>query len=143
MKNHVVFLHIGVHKTGTTSLQNIFHNNPEALKRSGYIFFKGSYIENNHIELALSCLRENVETLIEYRYKNINTNHAELKKAIASLLNKNPQKKFIFSSEMLSFFRTEKECSLLKKLFPENTEFKIIITLRKQRDFIESYKNKS
>ena len=41
---------------------------------------------------------------------------------------------------MLSFFRTEKECSLLKKLFPENTEFKIIITLRKQRDFIESYK---
>ena len=41
MKNHVVFLHIGVHKTGTTSLQNIFHNNPEALKEADIFSLKG------------------------------------------------------------------------------------------------------
>jgi hypothetical protein len=45
-----IFLHIGTHKTGTTSLQKLFHDNRILLKRIGYLYpATGCFLCGHHL----------------------------------------------------------------------------------------------
>lgn len=58
-KIKTIYLHIGTHKTGTTSIQNYLQDNIELLPASGIDFYQGFYIDNNHVEINLAALKMN------------------------------------------------------------------------------------
>ncbi|TVO35965.1 hypothetical protein [Vibrio algivorus] len=111
-----LFLHIGSHKTGTTSIQNGLSENKEALESDGFVYvtcgehnnFHG-YIINNSPNGA-------------YVNKNIDLHH---------LFRGN--KNTIISSENFSFFFDEKSIKEIRKdLIPYFDDIKIIVYLRRQ-----------
>lgn len=53
-----IFLHIGTHKTGTTSLQQLFHDNRTLLNRVGYLYPKTGYFLRGHHLLAWDILSQ-------------------------------------------------------------------------------------
>src|SRR5687768_13412286 len=51
-----LFLHIGVHKTGTTSLQLRFFHNAEQLKRDGFLYPLGRFAQHPTQHSAICTL---------------------------------------------------------------------------------------
>ncbi|MGD9671301.1 MAG: hypothetical protein AB7U75_20010 [Hyphomicrobiaceae bacterium] len=139
-----VIIHIGTHKTGTTSLQALLHKNRRAMKRQGFEYYDGTLSEKNHYDLNLAVVRGGVETFANYNrgtadqleiYNNV-------REKITAQMRRSSAHTFVFSNEGLSYLRTKQECERLKSLFTEqNIKFKILLVLRNKEDFLRSYKN--
>jgi len=138
-----IILHIGTHKTGTTSLQAALGANRDQLKKQGADYYQGVFTPNNHSELFLSTLRDGVDTFagLKHPVDDKQDFYEKTRANVATFLGNSGSEKFIFSSEGLSYLRTEAECLQLKDLFPnEDLQFKIIVVLRNKDDFLASYK---
>lgn len=57
MAHYKSIVHIGTHKTGTTSIQNFLWQRREWLRDHGYAFYQGMHIGDNHAELHASAMR--------------------------------------------------------------------------------------
>jgi hypothetical protein len=138
-----IILHIGTHKTGTTSLQAALGENRQALKKQGSEYYTGSFTPNNHTELFLSTIRENTTTFAGQKH-NISNKHElyeKTKDELHTFISKSNSPTLIFSAEGMSYLRTEQECNALKNLFPSDiTDFKVIVVLRDKNEFLESYR---
>ena len=138
-------LHIGTHKTGSTSFQQLLGNNRRRLRKKGIEFYKGLLEKNNHVELFFSTIRPGVETLADYKFGGIDRQklYYKTRNNIRNIVKNSKCDKFIFSAEGLSYLRTNAELERLKALFPDNgsSNFKIIVVLRDKKDFLYSYAN--
>lgn len=135
-----IYLHIGMPKTGTTSLQKVLFNNRNKLLENGYLYpmsgirFNAKQIEDRycHNLLALFFLdfKEKCDLLSQF------STWEGLKTEIDSI---NP-KNVIISAEAFTFYDVfyKPETIAKVKSFLKNYEVKIIIYIRKQDDFLES-----
>lgn len=55
-------MHIGTHKTGSTSLQNWLLDSKTILEDNGYCLYEGMHQKENHIELYLAAMRYDRES---------------------------------------------------------------------------------
>lgn len=141
MKTAIV--HIGLPKTGTTSLQFLLGENRLKLKRQGADFFLGSLAANryNHGELYLSVLRDGVTTFGTQKHSFDKANLWEQTRArIHNFITRSRARTLLFSSEGLSFLRTPTELSQLRELFPNDVDFKIFIVERQADEWLESWR---
>lgn len=53
-----IYLHIGLHKTGTTTIQNLLRHNQDILARGGALYLRTGRISNGHHGLAQSLVLE-------------------------------------------------------------------------------------
>lgn len=138
------FLHIGVEKTGTTSLQNHLYKNKDILRKKKFILTKSFGFPNNY---KLSLISSNASTKNKSRYclnflKNPKLNkYRILRKAKGELKSANKQHKFIFSSEHLhSKLKSAEEIQNIK----ENLQsigfksFSIVVVLRPVIEMLRS-----
>jgi len=140
-----IYLHIGMPKTGTTSLQNFLFDNREKLLDKGYLYpllgmrSTRNITDFNHHGLANALLKKydtktpvgNAKSKSEWE-----GSWEELKKQINTIKPKN----VIISSEIFTttkYFYNPNTIALVKKILEEH-ETKIVIYLRRQDDFLRS-----
>ena len=134
-----VWLHIGTHKTGTTTLQKFFFENKEVLLQRGlYYPTEGSYFYQegeNHSLLAHALRNERPEFLPD----NLTFTLEGCVNDIRADIRKSDAPEIVISSEHFSFNSTTEQVERLKRVFDSiASEIHVIIYLRRQDHRIES-----
>ena len=138
-----VILHIGLPKTGSTSLQFLLGENRRKLLRQNADFFLGSLARHrfNHSELYLSVLRDGVTTFAHQKFTfEKEALRTATRGKVRNFVNRSKAKTLLFSAEGLSFLRTEEELRHLRELFPESVRFRIFLVERRAEEWLESWR---
>jgi hypothetical protein len=135
-----IFIHIGLHKTGTSSIQNILFNNHKKLIKKKILYPKTITSINFNKENKL-ILEKNPKNLFDHnpiedvKYSNFNNNlfYRDLENEIKD----NPNcDTLILSAENL-YYTEKKKINELKFLF-KDTKVKIIFVRRNYFDWLDS-----
>ena len=137
-----IYLHIGIHKTGTTSLQTYLHQHRAWLEARNFAFYEGIYLPENHAELHGAAMRP--ERRSPFKDFHGITEVADLRRQVSarvrSFIERNAGRNLIFSAEGLAYLRHQDEIDYLADLFaPKHTT--IIVYLRDKAEFLRSYRN--
>lgn len=138
-----IYLHIGTHRTGSTSVQAFLGQIRNKLEREGVEYYRGSLLPDNHIELYLSTLDPDKETLAKSRMdlslgEDFTSRTLE---EVHGFLEKSRAQSVIFSTEGLSLLREPEEMARLGKLFdPGKFQVTIVLVLRDRKSYLASYK---
>lgn len=139
-----LYLHIGTEKTGTSSVQNFFGNNREALARMG-VLYPETPGNRNHTALAGAAQEISVRGALR-KTMNIKTNEdveslrKRLVEGLAAEYASRPFDKVVMSGEhMSSRLLTDEEIGWLKNILtPHFEKIYIIVYVRRQDDFLLS-----
>ncbi|MDQ2094472.1 hypothetical protein [Rhodalgimonas zhirmunskyi] len=134
-----ICLHVGLHRTGTSSFQAALVEQTEDFLDAGITPYPGVNGSGHARRLSYACLREGV-----FDVEIVDADRAELRaqtrKDYADFIRNAPTGKLLFSSEHLSLIRTKDEIDTLRSLFPnKDTTFSIVIVLREKEDWFASY----
>jgi hypothetical protein len=136
-------VHVGTHKTGSTSLQHLlFGRGRSQLRAAGIEPFVGGYIPHNHVELHLPAMRPErqsgfkLRNAIQVDDRLIATTLAEVAGAAAAT----PLRTMLFSAEGLSLLRYPDEFARLRQLLAPFEVVEIVIVLRDPATFLASYR---
>lgn len=136
MKN--LFLHIGCHKTGTTSIQIACVQNKPILQQQGFDFFnigaKGNEIRNGNTSSWVSRGEEYYDEIYHGRGEKIMKS-----KELALELSKSKYDNVIMSAEHFSWMIDTNNISELKRELSEFFNVKIICYIRRQDKLIISH----
>lgn len=140
MNNMEYILHIGLHKTGTTSIQAFLQRNNAALQNKGVGFYQGMVFPENHVELHAASIRPERQSgyknrtglIVEHLYIE------EVRQRVMQFVAASDARRLIFSNEGLSLLRYVDELEMLKSLFPTGT-FKVVVYLRNVADYLHAY----
>lgn len=133
-------LHIGLHKTGTTSIQTFFQRNIAVLQANGLDFYQGMVFPENHVELHAASMRPERES----GYKNrtgvkVDAGYIDqVRQHVSRFVAGSHAQRIIFSSEGLSLLRYPDELETLKSLFPPGA-WQVLVYLRRPADYLRSY----
>jgi hypothetical protein len=136
-----VVLHIGVHKTGTTSIQNWAHQNRDDLRtRLGLDVYSGRIGARNHIEFPLLCMRSdrNLHARVMHPDSCLPSWQTATRRHVAEQLD-SPAPSMFVSAESLSFLRYPDELAALRDLLGPR-EVRVIVFLRDPQDYLRSYR---
>lgn len=118
-----LYLHIGIGKTGTTSLQHFLADNRDSLKKAGFLYPLAGTVNNAHHELC--CLDNKVDWhRLEKTYIDLLSEISKTKEAV------------IISSEYFSYANPH-IIKFLKHIF-EGFSLRVIFYARPQLGLIES-----
>lgn len=137
-----LYLHIGTHKTGSTSLQRWLNQQRNWLQQQGKQYYRGLHFPNNHIECYLAAMRLNRESFARQAIGQFEVNYySEVKQRLAAFAAETPFLDKIISTEGLSLLRFEDELVLLKDLLSSfGSDIKIILYLRDKVRYLASYR---
>lgn len=137
-----LYLHIGMHKTGTTSIQGWMQRRPDILAKHKLVFMDRALHKVSHVEVALSVLRDDVGmTALRARWGAAPDLFEQTKDRIAQALKAAAPHDLIISSEVISFMREQSEIDRLKALLPANIEIIPIVVVREKQDWLASYRH--
>jgi hypothetical protein len=138
-----IYLHIGTHKTGTTSIQSFLQKESKLLSDNGFKFYDGIHLKNNHVELFLAVMNESRDSFSRDKF-NIGDQNEYLNivtEKVQSFITDTTSPKLILSTEGLSLLRFPAEFDKLKSILQaERNKISVILYLRNKADFLESYK---
>jgi hypothetical protein len=151
-----VFLHVGKHKTGTTSIQKFLAFHRETLLRHGFRPVSNDEVRTslgmgyrranqmNNATMAHVLIRPNLQTPLRLLDGDPFLNHDRRKmvNALNALLGGIPQPNLIVSAEAFSFLRTGEEKSLYEALFAGFAVVPLLF-LREKQAWIESWKRQT
>ena len=147
-----VYLHVGTHKTGTTSIQSYLKDHKNAFRRQGMLFVEARIAKHdgskalrnrNSTNFAHHFLRGELLTGTRWRSgspENLARKCAEAAASIEDIIRASDLSRFIISSEAFCFMRSETEASRLRAFF-EALECAIrpIIVFRNAADWRTSF----
>jgi len=143
MKKQLI-LHIGTHKTGSTSLQRFLVDHAAALGRHGIALYRGQLREDNHVELHLAALRYDRDTFRK-QFNNAGITFDErftqqVAERVQHFIRARPEPRILFTSEGLSWLRHDDEIDRLRIILDiGNHEATVIVYLRNKAEFLRSY----
>lgn len=132
-----VFLHIGTHKTGTTSFQKWLRENEEVLRnRFGLGVYHGGFPNNR--EIGLACA--DTDRLLPVRHipqwsDPVWRDHVH---ELARIQMQRDEETIIVSAESLSFLRADDEVRRVQRMFTDR-EVTVLLTLREPAGFLASW----
>ena len=136
-----VILHIGVHKTGTTSLQRwaAVHSD-ELAARFDMRVYRSAMGGNSHVEFPLLCMRtdRNLPARLSFYDSVLPSWHESVGAHIVQQLECVEHTCFI-SSEGLAYLRCEDELATLHRLLGDR-EIEVVAMLRDREAFLASYR---
>lgn len=127
------YIHIGVHKTGTKSIQQTFADNRDNLLARGINYLPG---DPNHGPALISLLSDTPHEDIRNIRRHVDTPekaavyNAWTKHKLAKTLARNQSPKTVISGEAFSFISTEEIERLKKMLSPYAETYRIIVYVR-------------
>ncbi|CAM5217460.1 hypothetical protein [Alishewanella longhuensis] len=137
-----LYLHIGTHKTGSTSLQHWLNQQRPWLKQQGLHLYRGIFTPSNHTECYLAAMRLDRDSFSRQARGPFAADfYSQVKQRLAAFATKNPHLDKIITTEGLALLRFEDELVLLKDLLsPFGADIKVIVYLRNKQDFLASYR---
>ncbi len=131
-----VFIHIGLPKTATSSIQSFLYDSNAFLDQHGYHYLQTGLNHN------LKCHHDLVWKLglhkgPSYVEEDVDQYKQEILDSLKAEVANNPGKDLILSSELLTFIGDFKKLDPILEIF-EGKEIKYILNLRKQDRFLES-----
>lgn len=149
-----IVLHVGTHKTGTTSFQESMEENAEALIAEGIRPIFGQVFKNgkpvsrtraNHVHFAHLLLRPEVLTGARYRQTvptlSREERHRELE-TLAKSIAVFKEETLLISCEGLCFLRTAEEKNLLQQFLKlVGRELQTLIVFRNNTEWRDSWEN--
>ena len=139
-----VYLHIGTHKTGSTSIQRWLAENIPLLRERGYDLYRGQHKRNNHIELYLAAMQYERDSLGKHSMTGISFDHDYtnmVAKQVQIFLSGSDSQKAIFTTEGLSLLRHKDEIKRLRTILGSSCKsVTIIVALRNPIDFLDSHR---
>ena len=127
-----IFLHIGIHKTGTTSIQKFLWDNYESLLSEGFLYPKEIAVDYAHHKIPWSLAERFKQNSIAKK-ATLNFN---LVLKLKTILESNKAENIIFSSENFCFFTPDEIKNLFLMLKDHNVQ--ILLYVRSQDRLIES-----
>jgi hypothetical protein len=136
-----IVLHIGTHKTGSTSLQQFLHDQRDGLLAgAGVAYPTGLVIPAAHAELPLLAIRRDRTWPARLRFPE--TQDPRWLSAAAAhvhdVLTSSPQPVSVFSHEDLSYVRFDDELAELRSALGERP-VRVVVFLRDPVAFLRSY----
>lgn len=138
-----IYLHIGTHKTGSTSIQAFLRANRRKLLRHGFNLYRGSIYINNHIELYLAAMRPERDSFAKQKLELVLGPQfvKNVKRHVARFLDLSSTEAVLMTTEGLSLLRYNDEIDRLYSILKaKENHVSIILYLRDPERFIESYK---
>ena len=120
-----IYLHIGTHKTATTWLQNIFINNIDVLHNNDLYYPTLAGKHHRLAALATTCSRRKSQLANEEHWVKLKNEICDCK-----------QSNILISSENFEFNVAPGQ---IREYLGNDFSFKIIVYLRRQDDYIESF----
>jgi hypothetical protein len=141
----MIFVHLGTHKTGTTSIQRCLAANSQLLKGQGYDLYHGTHLHGaNHVEMHLSCLRPERDSFVKLRHPQADYGEAfraATTQRIWDFLDSSSQPHQIFTNEGMSWLRFADEMERLRDLLQaDRRAICFILYLREPKSFAASYR---
>ena len=139
----MIILHIGTHKTGSSSLQHFLGRARARLETRGLAYYKGTILADNHIDLYLSALAPGRDSLAQHSLDlppRTEVIH-RTREALTRFRQANPGKTLIYSSEGLSLLRSPSELDHLAGLIAPNGEkVRVVMAYRNKEAFLDAYR---
>ena len=143
-----VYLHVGTHKTGTTSLQEVLRRHPDVLAENGLGFRTENarrrngqrMVIGNSMRLAAVLLRDTLKTPFMIAHENWRRGNRA--RRLARMGGEMPMgsRGLIVSAEDLCFAREAGEAARIRALFPEDRcDIVPVITFRGEADWRASW----
>lgn len=131
-----ILLHIGTHKTGSTSIQQFLHQRRDRLAAHGVAFYRGRYLPSNHVELHSAAIRTERPTPFKLdRDLHVDDAYrAGILAEVAAFLASCQAQHAVFSAEGLSYLRYPDELDRLQRLF-SGYRVDILVYLRDVEDY--------
>lgn len=128
-----IYLHVGMHKTGTTTIQDFLYINKDSLLLHGYDYLVGNCVWSAHHPLgwAFQGVSNATRHYCPWHERGI-INHLEDEISCSGKNN------FIVSSENLFQLKNIEFIERFFKRF-QDFEFKVLVYLREQASFLESW----
>ncbi len=132
-----IIMHIGLHKTGTSSFQNYMRNNRGALLKADADVYQPFNNPKASTQLGIAICRDGVLDRVPIGLAD------RVRPDIADFIARSTAKRLVFSDESMSLIRTVDEALALRRLFPENKDlhFKVVVVLREKKAWFASYRN--
>ena len=135
-----VTLHIGLHKTGTTSIQHFLHAHRLKLSGCGIACYAGAHMPENHVELHTAALQKDRLTPFKIM-SGVIADHAyfeAVRARVREFLSASTGMRPVFSAEGLSYIRHPEEIDRLSHIL-SGRPIRIIVYLREPERFRASY----
>ncbi len=131
-----LYIHIGLPKTATSSIQNFLFKNDHFLNKHGY------HYANTGLNIGSQCHHDLIWTLglhqgPDYVQKDIQKHKSKVLQELAAEHTQHSDKHLIISSELLTFLDEFKRLAPMLAIF-KNRDIKFIVNLRRQDTFLES-----
>ena len=147
-----IILHIGLHKTGTTSYQKFLEKNSKVLLNHGIKVYENQSFNLSSkvgnclccaLDISSICLRKGVRYEADIYRDSLKR---PVERYLKKILDDPTYNKLVISSEDLSLFREDNEFRNLIELFERNKgllrlSYKVLLILRDKEDWWQSYLN--
>jgi hypothetical protein len=135
-----IILHVGIHKTGSTSIQRFLDAHRQQLCGLGIEFYTGQYIPSNHMELHGAAMRPSRMSPFKMRRKVAGDPAyvSAVRARISTFASNSTCSRLLFSAEGLSYLCYPDEMERLKDILPP-APVKIIMYVRERGSFLRSY----
>ncbi|MCI0466408.1 MAG: hypothetical protein L0Y57_05300 [Beijerinckiaceae bacterium] len=134
-------VHIGFHKTGSTSIQAFCWKFRHRLAGLGIAMYEGAHFRSNHTELHVAAMRP--ERMTPFKIKagiaGGSAYRLEIEQRLARIVSSTPQDTLLFSAEGLSYLREQEELDWLRSVLPGKAA--IVAYLREPQEFLHSYRH--
>ncbi len=137
-----IVIHVGIHKTGSTSIQEFLRSHRIALHGLDVDFYLGAFNPRNHVELHAAAIR--LERDCPFKLNKglvVDESFRESVQArVRQYIAQSQSACMIFSAEGLSYLRYEDEMERLQAMIPEG-HIDIVMYLRDSAGFLASYRS--
>lgn len=142
-KRKRLYIHIGTHKTGSSSLQHWLGSIREQLEQIGFAYFTGAFEPDNHVELFAVPMRPGREAFARGKYGIVGS-EAELESVrdrFRDFAARHSGHDLILSCEGLSLLRFDDEIERFRSIIePTDREVIVVLVLRNKADFLDSFR---
>jgi hypothetical protein len=139
-----IYLHIGTHKTGSTSLQRWLVEHESFLNENEFDLYESLHKKQTHVELYLGAMRQERDSFGKRSMPEVvfDTNYtAKVSARVQEFIASSPREKLVFSTEGLSLLRHADELNRLKQILgPLGQRVQVILYLRDKEAFLNSYR---
>ncbi|MFG1428229.1 hypothetical protein [Roseixanthobacter glucoisosaccharinicivorans] len=133
-------VHIGFHKTGTTSIQHVLDGARDALLQAGCAFYSGRHFADNHVELHAAAMRLHRPSTFRLGSGLVfdETYRRTVAQELAAFGAAHTGRACLFSAEGVCLLRHGDEVAWLRNALPQPV--RIIACLREKAAYRASYR---